>query len=166
MEKPEIIYSTTVDNLNEGDLFQIPLLTATMRNMRFLSTNYSGTLIEGEKRDGINDPWKRFKYAIANKVRVDVVTAFELDGPAVELVDGVEVPAKRKRGRPRKTRMILSKLKGVGSEFTVKDVVESNNLKGYEAQNLVRSALNNGQIKVVREVTGGRGKPRKVYRLS
>jgi predicted ArsR family transcriptional regulator len=72
----------------------------------------------------------------------------------------------RRRGRPSKQGKSLYELLGTNGEFTVKDIVEKNNIKEYEAHNLVRSAVKNGKAQVVKEVSGGRGKPKKVYRLS
>jgi predicted ArsR family transcriptional regulator len=72
----------------------------------------------------------------------------------------------RRRGRPSKQGKSLNELAGVSGEFTVKDIVEKNDIKEYEAHNLVRSAVKSGKLQVVKEISGGRGKPKKVYRLA
>jgi hypothetical protein len=71
----------------------------------------------------------------------------------------------RRRGRPAKQSKPLNELGGTKGEFTVRDLVAKNDLKEYDAHNLVRSAIKNGLIKIIREESGGRGKPRKVYSL-
>jgi hypothetical protein len=57
-------------------------------------------------------------------------------------------------------------MSGTSGEFTVNDIVSKNGVKEYQAHNLVRSALKQGKVTVVKEISGGRGKPRKVYRLA
>ena len=56
--------------LESGDRFEIPSLSETMRNLRVISTNASSTNVEGERRNGINDPWVHFRFPISNDVNV------------------------------------------------------------------------------------------------
>ena len=159
--------------LEGGDRFEIPSLSETMRNLTVISTNDSSTNVEGEKRDSINDTWKHFRFPISNDVNVLLVekgapkTSDKSKAPKNidALNDEATSPTPRRRGRPSKNNTPLSDLTGISGEFTVKELIEKNNIKEYEAHNLVRSAVKNGKVKVVKEISGGRGKPKKVYRL-
>lgn len=163
-----------VNFLRAGDKFQIPSVRDTMRNMTFICSSTSSTLIEGQKRDSINDQWKSFRYHIANGVMVKVVAEFEKEvmeetnnaTANAEQVTGSVTPTPKRRGRPSKAKLAFNQLKGVGGEFTVKDVVNNNDIKEYQVHNLIRSAVQSGKVRVVKELIGGRGKPRKVYRLA
>lgn len=159
--------------LEGGDRFEIPSLSETMRNLTVISTNDSSTNVEGEKRDSINDSWKHFRFPISNDVNVLLVAKGapktsdkpkiqkNMDTNATDTQDN----APRRRGRPSKHNTALSDLTGTNGEFTVKELVEKNDIKEYEAHNIVRSAVKNGKLQVVKEISGGRGKPKKVYRL-
>jgi hypothetical protein len=160
--------------LTGGDRFEIPAITETMRNLTVISTNNSSTFVEGERRDGINDHWRAFRFPISNDVNVILL---EKGAPKIKdenknsknmetETQNTEQTEPRRRGRPAKQAKPLNELGGTSGEFTVKDLVEKNVLKEYDAHNLVRSAVKQGKLKVVREVAGGRGKPRKVYRLA
>jgi hypothetical protein len=157
--------------LEPGDRFEIPSISDTMRNLRVISTNESSTSVEGERRNGINDPWVAFRFPIANTVRVVLVeknapkiTDFKKKDMNTE-EQNTEITPPRRRGRPAKQSKPLNELGGTKGDFTVKDLVEKNGMKEYDAHNLVRSAIKQGTATVVREESGGRGKPRKVYRL-
>ena len=167
MSKPKTLQLSW---LEPGDRFEIPSISDTMRNLRVISTNESSTSVEGERRNSINDAWAPFRFPIANTVSVVLVekdapkiTDFKKEPKAVESTNA-DSPVKR-RGRPAKQSVSLSQLGGTSGDFTVRDLVEKNGLKEYDAHNLVRSAVKQGKAKVVREESGGRGKPRKVYRL-
>jgi hypothetical protein len=160
--------------LESDDRFEIPSLTDTMRNLRVISTNDSSTNVEGERRSSVNDTWQHFRFPISNDVNVILM---EKGAPLIktpktnktnmdtqEQNTGTDAP--RRRGRPSKQGKALNELTGTSGEFTVKDIVEKNNIKEYEAHNLVRSAVKSGKLQVVKEISGGRGKPKKVYRLS
>lgn len=160
--------------LEGGDRFEIPSLSDTMRNLTVIGTNASSTNIEGERRNSINDPWQHFRFPISNDVTVVL-----LDKGAPKLKNenkgtksmntqeqNTEAELPRRRGRPSKQGKSLNELAGVSGEFTVKDIVEKNDIKEYEAHNLVRSAVKSGKLQVVKEISGGRGKPKKVYRLA
>ena len=159
-------------NFECGDRFEIPSVKETMRNLVVISTNISSTLVEGERRESVNDIWKAFRFPISNDVNAVLV---QKNAPKIkeekkknmntEAENEQEVPTARRRGRPAKQGKPLNELGGTKGEFTVKDLVTKNDLKEYDAHNMVRSAMKNGSIKVVREVSGGRGKPRKVYCL-
>ena len=149
-----------------------------MRNMKFISSTDTSSLIEGYRRDSIHDNWRSFRIHVSNSIMVEVVDNFDETNLMEENKQKVTATAepqkqaaspsapKRGRGRPRKTQVAFNQLKGIEGDFTVKDVVQSNGLKEYEAHNKLRSALQAGEITVVKEITGGRGKPRKVYRLA
>lgn len=160
--------------LESDDRFEIPSLKDMMRNLKVISTNASSTNVEGERRHSINDPWQHFRFPISNDVNVVLVDKGEpriktekinkKDMDTQEQNTGTDAP--RRRGRPSKQGKALNELTGTSGEFTVKDIVEKNDIKEYEAHNLVRSAVKSGKLQVVKEISGGRGKPKKVYRLS
>jgi hypothetical protein len=160
--------------LEAGDRFDIPSLSDTMRNLKVIGTNASSTNVEGERRHSINEPWHHFRFPISNDVNVLIVGKNEpklktektnkKDMNTQEQNTGTDAP--RRRGRPSKQGKALNELTGTSGEFTVKDIVEKNNIKEYEAHNLVRSAVKCGKLEVVKEISGGRGKPKKVYRLA
>jgi hypothetical protein len=160
--------------LESGDRFEIPSLVDTMRNLKVISTNASSTNVEGERRNGPNDLWQHFRFPISNDVNVSLVEKGEplvkTERPNKKFMstqeNNTEAEAPRRRGRPSKQGKSLNELAGVSGEFTVKDIVEKNDIKEYEAHNLVRSAVKSGKLKVVKEISGGRGKPKKVYRLA
>ena len=160
-----------LSNFETGDRFEIPSVTETMRNLVVISSNISSTLVEGERRDTISDTWKPFRFPISNDVNAVLVTKGEpkikdsVKTNATDSTTQTEPTEARRRGRPAKQSKPLNELGGTKGEFTVKDLVAKNDLKEYDAHNLVRSAIKNGSIKVVREESGGRGKPRKVYCL-
>lgn len=162
--------------LEPNDRFDIPSLSDTMRNLKVISTNASSTNVEGERRNSINDIWQHFRFPISNDVNVVIL---EKGAPMVKTEkiskksmnntqeqQANEQPAPRRRGRPSKQGRSLNQLAGTNGEFTVKDIVEKNDIKEYEAHNLVRSAVKSGNLTVVKEISGGRGKPKKVYRLA
>jgi hypothetical protein len=162
-----------INMLRRGDKFQIPSVRETMRDMKFISTTDTSSLIEGYKRDSIDDAWRPFRLHVSNGVMVEVVTEFEKDlmeenkQKATASAEQTEASAApKRRGRPSKAKLAFNQLKGVDGEFTVRDVVEKNDIKEYEVHNLIRSAVQGGKVKVVKELVGGRGKPRKVYRLA
>lgn len=160
--------------LEANDRFEIPSLVDTMRNLKVISTNDSSTNVEGERRDSINDVWRHFRFPISNDVNVFLV---EKGAPLIK--DNIKQKnmntteqeqtasdlSPRRRGRPSKQVKALSELTGTNGEFTVKDIVDKNDIKEYEAHNLVRSAIKSGKLKVVKEIAGGRGKPKKVYKM-
>ena len=162
--------------LSAQDRFEIPSLTETMRNLKVISTNESSTNVEGERRDSVNSDWKHFRYPISNDVNVILV---EKNAAKIKSNDKISNnPMKendtqenidttpRRRGRPAKINKPINELGGTKGEFTVQDIISQNGLKEYEAHNIVRSALKQGSVTVVKEIAGGRGKPRKVYRLA
>ena len=162
-----------INNLQRGDKFQIPSVRDTMRDMKFISTTETSSLIEGYKRDSIDDNWKPFRMHVSNGVMVEVVDQFEKNlmeenkqNATAKAEQTVTPAAPKRRGRPSKAKLAFNQLKGVDGEFTVKDVVEKNDIKEYEVHNLIRSAVQGGTVQVVKELVGGRGKPRKVYRLA
>jgi hypothetical protein len=162
-----------INMLRRGDKFQIPSVRETMRDMKFISSTETSSLIEGYKRDSINDAWRPFRMHVSNGVMVEVVDQFEKDlmeenkQNATATAEQTGTPAApKRRGRPSKAKLAFNQLKGVDGEFTVKDVVEKNDIKEYEVHNLIRSAVQSGKVSVVKELVGGRGKPRKVYRLA
>lgn len=151
--------------LEEGDRFEIPSLDGLMRNLSVVYSNPSGTTVTGEKRDSINEEWKSFRFPISNDLNVVLLAKGApkvKDTPKTD--DVTETPIKR-RGRPSKRGNDISNLKGTKGEFTVKDLVEKNGLKEYEAQNIIRKAQKNGKVKDAGQIVGGRGKPRKIYKL-
>ena len=161
--------------LESNDRFEIPSLSDTMRNLKVISTNASSTNVEGERRNNVNDPWQHFRFPISNDVNVVLL---EKGAPLIKTEKTnkksmntqeqatAETGAPRRRGRPSKQGKSLNELLGTNGEFTVKDIVEKNDIKEYEAHNLVRSAVKSGKLQVVKEISGGRGKPKKVYRLA
>lgn len=162
-----------INNLQRGDKFQIPSVHDTMRDMKFIATTDTSSLIEGYKRNAIDDTWKPFRMHVSNGVMVEVVDEFEKNlmeenkQNATATAEQIGTPAApRRRGRPSKAKLAFNQLKGVDGEFTVRDVVENNDIKEYEVHNLIRSAVQGGTVQVVKELVGGRGKPRKVYRLA
>jgi len=164
---------THINNLQRGDKFQIPSVRDTMRDMKFISTTETSSLIEGSKRDSIDESWRPFRMHISNGVMVELVDEFDKDlmentntATATAAQNTGEAPSQKRRGRPSKAKLAFNQLKGVAGEFTVKDVVESNDIKEYEVHNLIRSAVQSGKVRVVKELVGGRGKPRKVYKLA
>jgi hypothetical protein len=162
--------------LTADDRFEIPSLNETMRNLKVISTNASSTNVEGERRDNIHSEWKSFRYPISNDVNVVLVekgspkirsNSKNLENPMKqENTQENESTTPRRRGRPAKINKPLNELGGTSGEFTVQDIVNQNGIKEYEAHNIVRSALKQGAVRVVKEISGGRGKPRKVYRLA
>lgn len=164
---------THINNLQRGDKFQIPSVRDTMRDMKFISTTETSSLIEGYKRDSIDEAWRPFRMHVSNGVMVELVEQFEKDlmeenkQKATASAEQNEASAApKRRGRPSKAKLAFNQLKGVDGEFTVKDVVEKNDIREYEVHNLIRSAVQSGSVRVVKELVGGRGKPRKVYRLA
>lgn len=160
--------------LEAGDRFEIPSLSDTMRNLKVISTNPSSTNVEGERRNSINDDWQHFRFPISNDVNVAIL---DKDSPKTKTEkinkknmnteeQNTESEAPRRRGRPSKQSKPLNELVGTNAEFTVKDIMEKNGLKEYEAHNIVRSGVKSGKLRVVKEISGGRGKPKKVYRLA
>lgn len=158
--------------LEGGDRFEIPSLSETMRNLTVISTNESSTNVEGEKRDSIHDTWKHFRFPISNDVNVLLLEkgapklSNKPESKILNKPESTEQSAPRRRGRPAKRSTSLSELDGVKGDFTVKELTEKNDIKEYEAHNLVRSAVKSGKLKIVKEISGGRGKPKKVYRLA
>lgn len=162
-----------INMLRLGDKFQIPSVRETMRDMKFISTTETSSLIEGYKRDSINDTWRPFRMHVSNGVMVEVVEEFDKDlmeenkqNATASAEQNEASAAPKRRGRPSKAKLAFNQLKGVEGEFTVKDVVEKNDIREYEVHNLIRSAVQSGKVRVVKELVGGRGKPRKVYRLA
>lgn len=165
--------------LEPEDSFEIPSLKELMRNLKVISTNQSSTFVQGERRDSINEDWKSFRFPISNDVNVILVdknlkkesrnnknSQSQNNKNMNTQEQNNETTQKRGRGRPSKQIKPLNELSGTSGEFTVNDIISNNGIKEYEAHNLVRSALKQGKITVVKEISGGRGKPRKVYRLS
>ena len=154
-----------VDMLREGTRFEIPSLNKTMKNMRLVSVSDCSSLIEGQRRDMTAEPWKPFRYHISNAVLVQPISdeVFN-ETPSDNTVNNTTIP-KKGRGRPPKKKVVFKNLSGLDGNFTVSSLIESNDLKEYEAHNLVKSALSSGTIQQVGEVKGGRGKPKKVYKL-
>jgi hypothetical protein len=163
--------------LESDDSFEIPSLKDLMRNLRVISTNESSTFVQGERRDSITDDWKNFRFPISNDVNVIMVEKSTKESIRESKLsqktenknmntENIENTPPRRRGRPSKHVKPLNELGGTSGEFTVNDIVSKNDIKEYEAHNLVRSALKQGKITVVKEISGGRGKPKKVYRLS
>jgi hypothetical protein len=110
---------------------------------------------------------------VSNGVMVEIVDQFEKNlmeenkqNATATAEQTGEPAAPKRRGRPSKAKLAFNQLKGVDGEFTVRDVVEKNDIKEYEVHNLIRSAVQSGKVSVVKELVGGRGKPRKVYRLA
>jgi hypothetical protein len=164
---------THINNLQRGDKFQIPSVRDTMRDMKFISTTETSSLIEGYKRDSVDESWRPFRMHISNGVMIELVEQFDKDlmeenkQKATATAEQNEASAApKRRGRPSKAKLAFNQLKGVDGEFTVRDVVEKNDIKEYEVHNLIRSAVQGGKVQVVKELVGGRGKPRKVYRLA
>jgi predicted transcriptional regulator len=145
-----------------------------MRDMKFISSTETSSLIEGYKRDSVNDAWRPFRMHVSNGVMVEVIEEFEKDlmeenkqnATANAGQKNEASAAPKRRGRPSKAKLAFNQLKGVDGEFTVKDVVEKNDIREYEVHNLIRSAVQSGKVQIVKELIGGRGKPRKVYRLA
>lgn len=160
--------------LQADDRFEIPSLSDTMRNLRVISTNSSSTSVEGERRNSVNDEWQHFRFPISNDVNVVLVDKgapkTKTEKPNNKNMNtqeqNMETETPRRRGRPSKQTKSLNDLVGTNTEFTVKDIIEKNGIKEYEAHNLVRSAVKSGKLTVVKEISGGRGKPKKVYRMA
>ena len=163
---------THINNLQRGDKCQIPSVRDTMRDMKFISTTETSSLIDGYKRDSVDESWRPFRMHVSNGVMVEVISEFDKDlmeenkQKATATAAQNEGSAPKRRGRPSKAKLAFNQLKGVDGEFTVKDVVEKNDIKEYEVHNLIRSAVQSGNVQIVKELVGGRGKPRKVYRLA
>jgi hypothetical protein len=163
--------------LEPEDSFEIPSLKELMRNLRVISTNESSTSVQGERRDSVTDDWKSFRFPISNDVNVVIVEKSSKESTREPKLsqktenknmntENAENVSPRRRGRPSKHTKPLNELGGTSGEFTVNDIVSKNDIKEYEAHNLVRSALKQGKVTIVKEISGGRGKPKKVYRLS
>jgi hypothetical protein len=174
MKTDKNIKLVNINMLRRGEKFQIPSVRDTMRDLEFISSTETSSLIEGYKRDTINDSWRPFRMHVSNGVMVQVVENFEKQNLMEENKQNATATAEqneataapKRRGRPSKAKFAFNQLKGVEGEFTVKDVVEKNDVQEYEVHNLIRSAVQSGSVKVVKELIGGRGKPRKVYRLA
>jgi hypothetical protein len=157
-----------VDNLAEGTAFEMPGLQETMKNLKLVSTSDCSSLVEGLKRDSQNEAWKPFRYHISNSVMVTLADSngdikVNTKQPSNSSVRNPDV--KRGRGRPKKSKPIFKNLIGIDSAFSVKEISEKNNLKDYEAVNLIKDAINLGVIVESGEQKIGRGKPRKMYKL-
>ena len=121
---------THINNLQRGDKFQIPSVRDTMRDMKFISTTETSSLIEGYKRDSVDESWRPFRMHVSNGVMVEVISEFDKDlmeenkQKATATAAQNEGSAPKRRGRPSKAKLAFNQLKGVDGEFTVKDVVE------------------------------------------
>ena len=49
--------TTQLQNLNEGDRFEIPSIKDTMKNLVVLRNSQCSVLVRGEKRESVNDSW-------------------------------------------------------------------------------------------------------------
>jgi hypothetical protein len=155
--------------LREGTKFEIPSLQDNMRNMRLISVSDCSSLIEGQKRDLSDEPWKPFRYHVSNSVMVQVANSSDFEPADISQtkVEAATERPKRGRGRPSKDKAVFKNLQGIQEEsFTVKNIIAKNNLKEYEAHLLIKQAVLNGDITQVAVKTGGRGKPQKVYKLN
>lgn len=157
-----------IEMLRPGEHFEIPSLCETMRRMKVVLVSDCSTLIEGQKRDSLKDEWKPFRYHISNSVLVEVCDSFaeqkKNDDTANEGTE-TEPKQKNRRGRPSKDFANLKSLKGIGKDFTKKELANLNNLKDHEVHKIVTKSIKNKEIKEVSQIKSGRGKPAKVYRV-
>lgn len=153
--------------LKPGEKFEIPSLQDNMRNLKFVSSSECSSLIEGQTRYSASDEWKPFRYHISNSVRVKpVLEHFMHTQNTVEGKNNEKNLVKNSRGRPKKSSQSLDNLNGVSNtEFTIKDVLKVNDIKTHDLYKLIKNGVQNGKVKVVKEISSGRGKPAKVYKF-
>lgn len=160
-----------VDMLRDGTKFEIPSLKQTMKCMRLVSVSDCSSLIEGQKRDFQTDPWKPFRYHISNSVLVlpnNGVEDVQITEKPAPKSNSVEKKEKKGRGRPSKKKPLFRDFVGLNpASFTIRDILNNNDIKDYEAHKAVKSALESQEIVQTNTLKGGgRGKPQKVYKLN
>jgi len=156
-----------LQNLNEGDRFEIPSVQDTMKNLVVLRNSQCSVLVRGEKRDSVNDSWTNFRYSLAPTTNVIFVgkSNFKVqDGQIVEIMNTQEetVKVKGRRGRPKKSL----DLKLPEGEWTVTDVASLNGCEKYDVTNYIKKYINSRIREVGTRKGLGKGKPSKVYRVS
>jgi hypothetical protein len=154
--------------LRPGERFEIPPLNDTMKNLKFISSSECSSLIEGQTRQLPSEPWKPFSYHISNSVRVRPLTKefMNIENNTIEPQNTKDTSIKKKRGRPSKESLSIDTLNGVQNvDFTIKDVLNNNSVKIHDLYKLFKEEIASGKLKVVKEISTGRGKPAKVYRF-
>jgi hypothetical protein len=155
-----------IEFLKPGEKFEIPGLTDAMRHMKLITTSECSSLIEGQRRESKDDGWKPFRYHISNSVIVKIVQEFAVETQENKKEQKMDQnKEKRGRGRPKKEKVKCASMKGIEGEFTIRDLITLNQIKPYEAHLAVHSALDKGEITLVAEKKGKRGKPQKVYKF-
>jgi hypothetical protein len=96
--------TTQLQNLNEGDRFEIPSVKDTMKNLVVLRNSQCSVLVRGEKRESVNDSWTPFRYSLAPTTNVVYSgrSNFKVqDGQIVEIMNTQEETVKVKGRRSR-----------------------------------------------------------------
>lgn len=180
----------SLQNLTEGDRFEIPSLRDCMKNMSVVTVGSGSVTIKGSKKgNGDNtDEWVPFQYAVSCGTQVKYLppeTVEEVVAPEVAEVPAVEVvTVKAKRGRPRKEQPeVVGKAptgkrgrpaKAIAFKFpkgdwTIAEVAELNGCKKYDVVNYLNKQKKDGNAPTMTEVGSkkaeGRGKPSKIYRM-
>jgi len=157
-----------LQNLNEGDRFEIPSIKDTMKNLVVLRNSQCSVLVRGEKRESVNDSWSQFRYSLAPTTNVIFVGKgnFKIqDGQIVEIMNTQEeqtVKVQGRRGRPKKSL----DLKLPDGEWTVTEVATLNGCEKYDVTNYIKKYINSRIREVGTRKGLGKGKPSKVYRVS
>lgn len=156
-----------LQNLNEGDRFEIPSTKDTMKNMVVLRNSQCSVLVRGEKRDEINKPWHQFRHALSPTTNVIFMghSTFKIEnGEIVENMNTEEQTVKVKNGRGRPKKSIDLKLPQ--GEWTVTEVAALNGCEKHDVSSYIKKYINIRIREVGTRKGLGKGKPSKVYRVS
>ena len=151
-------------NLQIGQSCEFPTLEETMRNGVCLRQSYSGVYMSFEEKKYPDSQWVRVREHIGHTVEVEPT---EKDFAEIttnkfgeSVIEG-EVFEKKGRGRGRK-KIEINFPKG---KFTIVQVAEQNNVSTTCIYLKVQQKIGLGEIKIVDEKKGGRGKPTKIYKV-
>jgi len=120
-----------------------------MRNLKVVRVGEGSTLIHGQRKNNIDEPWVTFEHAISNSTNVVIDNSVIED--VMELVkeksDGY---IKRKRG---------GDINIPDTVFTVKELALSSNMSPASAFIKLQEKITNGEVWFIGKQSAGKGKP-------
>ena len=157
-----------VSSLPDGTRFIIPSLADHMRHLEIVKVTDCSTLIKGQERDSMNDPWKPLRYTICNSVEVVVDTSSEEDEVIQEKKSVIELPTNIiekvepviKTRKHRKDIVLIFP----SEKFSIKELSESSNVSTSNVYVKLQELLKAGKVKEVEKKRMNlKGKPTTFY---